>query len=77
MSKITKVRLPEQTEAALTSFMSREGIGSHDKNAVISRAVEIYLRDCSSRDIELYGILEERSKARSEKGKEIWQRSQA
>ena len=79
MSKITKVRLPENIEAALTSFMSHEGIGLHDKNAVITRAVGLYLTDRRGigTDPELSSIIEERSRARSRKGKEIWQRSQA
>jgi hypothetical protein len=75
MEKITKVKLSPKTEENLAAFMAKEGIGPHDKNAVIGRAVEIYLQLDASKDTGLYGILEERHHSRSEKGKEIWQRS--
>jgi hypothetical protein len=79
MRKITKVRLPESMEEELAYFMAKEGIGLHDKNAVITRAVGLYLADRRGigTDPELSSIVEERSRARSRKGKEIWQRSQA
>ena len=75
MGKITKVRLPDHIEAKLASGMGKMGIGPHDKNAVISRCVEMYL-EFADMDKGLKDIISQRREARSRKGKQIWQKSQ-
>lgn len=72
--KITKVKLPEATEIALAAFMAQEQISTMDKNVIISRAVEIYLRDCAKKDGALPVLIEERTEARSRRGKDAWAR---
>jgi len=72
--KITKVKLPESTEKALAAFMAGQMISTMDKNVIISRAVEIYLRDCARKDGALPVLIEERSEARSRRGKEAWEK---
>jgi len=72
--KITKVRLPEETEKALAAFMAREMISTMDKNVVIARALEVYLSDYAREDEELAGLIEKRSADRSKRGVEAWRK---
>lgn len=72
---MAKVQLPPKIEEKLAVFMATEGISSHDKSAVIARAIEIYLQHDAANDTGLSGIIEERKHARSCRGKEIWQKA--
>ncbi|MCK9571178.1 hypothetical protein M0R72_19670 [Candidatus Pacearchaeota archaeon] len=72
--KITKVRLPEATEIALAAWMAQARISTMDKNVIISRAVEIYLREYAKDDGVLTTMILARSEARSERGKDAWAR---
>ena len=62
-------KLPDKINARLLAFMGKEGISVMDKNAVIARAVEMYLQHLADQDTGLSGILEERRAARVKKGK--------
>lgn len=63
-------KLPDDVNARLMAFMGKEKISVMDKNAVISRAVDMYLAFLAEKDTGLSGILEERRAARIAKGKQ-------
>ena len=66
----TRLKLPSNLNAALMAFMGAKGISVMDKNIVIARAVEAYLKFMGDGDAALDEYITARVAERVRKGKE-------